>query len=332
MQSIFGKGFWSFIAALFIFVVSRSGPANAQSGKTVSLPPTITIVFPFAAGGGGDVQTRIVARYLPKYLPGSPSFIVKNEPGAGGRTGVQTVYRSKPDGSVMGSTYTAGAVGNQAVFGADAGYDFSKFVILTSTYHNPYTIAVAPRTPYKSIADLKKAAKPIPFCNEGGSVSLSYIVVAAKEIGFPYRLIPGYPGAPAATAGMLRGDCEAVSYGLEFTNRYLKEGVRPVAVHAAERHELWPNVPTSKEQGYPLELMLDMVFYLPPGSSPALADLLRDALTKLYQNKEFLDAIRAAKFNPTFADTKQTQRFVSELTKLYSKYGAELREAEAKLK
>jgi len=221
---------------------------------------------------------------------------------------------------------------NNLKTGDDAGYDFAKFVLLTSTYHQPYTIAVGPQTLYKSIADLKKAGKPIPFCNEGGSLSLAYIVIAAKEMGFPYRLIPGYPGAPAATAGMLRGDCEAVSYGLEFTNRYLKEGVRPIAVHGSERHELWPNVPTSKEQGYPLELKIDMVFYLPPGSSAELAELLRDALTKLYQNKEFLDAIRAAKFTPTFAGTKQTQRFVSELTKLYSKYASELREAEAKIK
>ena len=332
MQSIFRRDFCSLIAALFVFVVGPSGAANAQPVKSIALPHTITIVFPFAAGGGGDVQSRIVARYLPKYLPGSPTFIVKNEPGAGGRTGVQTVYRSKPDGSVMGSTYTAGAVGNQAIFGDDAGYDFAKFVLLTSTYHQPYTIAVGPQTLYKSIADLKKAGKPIPFCNEGGSLSLAYIVIAAKEMGFPYRLIPGYPGAPAATAGMLRGDCEAVSYGLEFTNRYLKEGVRPITVHGSERHELWPNVPTSKEQGYPLELKIDMVFYLPPGSSAELAELLRDALTKLYQNKEFLDAIRAAKFTPTFAGTKQTQRFVSELTKLYSKYASELREAEAKIK
>jgi tripartite-type tricarboxylate transporter receptor subunit TctC len=331
MKSIFARAYCFFTASLFIFFASGFGPANAQSGKAVSLPQTITIVFPFAAGGGGDVQTRLVARHLPKYLPGSTTFVVKNEPGAGGRAGVQTVYRSKADGTVMGSTYSSSAIGNQAVFGADTGYDFSKFVLLTSTYHNPYTLAVGPQTPYKSIADLKKAGRPIAFCSEGGT-SLAYIVVAASEIGLPYRFIPGYRGAPDSTAGLLRGDCEAVSYGLEFTNRYLKEGVRPIAVHGAERHSLWPDVPTSKEQGYPLELMLDLVFYMPPGSPPEMADLLRDGLTKLYQNKEFLDAIRAAKFTPTFADTKETQRFVSGLTKLFTKYASELRDSAASIK
>lgn len=309
-----------------------TGLPGAQSDKPLSLPQNITIVIPYAAGGGGDVQTRLVARHLPKYLPGSPTIIVKNEPGAGARAGVQTVYRSKPDGSMLGSTYTPSALGNEAIYGVDAGYDFSKFVLLTSTYHQPYTIAVSSQTPYKSLADLKRAGKAIPFCNEGGGISLAYTVIAAKEMGFEYRLIPGYPGAPAAVAGMLRGDCEAVSYGLEFTNRYLKEGVRPIAVHAFERQELWPDVATSKEQGYPLELQLNLIFYLPPGTPSNIANVYREGLGKLYKEKDFLNSVRKAKFTPTFADTKETQRIVSDLTKLYSKYAPDLREAEARIK
>lgn len=317
---------------VILAATTQPGTGRGQPAKIASLPRTITAIFPYPAGGGGDVQTRLVARHLPKYLPGSPNIVVRNEAGAGGRAGVQTVFRSKPDGSVMGATYSASAVGNQAIYGADAGYDFGKFVLLTSTYHQPYTISVGPQTPYRSIADLKRAGKAIPFCNEGGGISLAYIVIAAKEMGLRYRSIPGYPGAPAAVAGMLRGDCEAVSYGIEFTNRYLKEGVRPIAVHAPERHSIWPNVPTSKEQGYPLDLKIDLVFFLPPGSSAELADIFREGLTRLYKDKEFLDAIRAAKFTPTFADTRQTERSVAELIKLYSKYAVELREAEAKIK
>jgi hypothetical protein len=47
-------------------------------------------------------------------------------------------------------------------------------------------------------------------------------------------------------------------------------------MHGSERHALWPDVPTSKEQGYPLELMLDMIFCFPPGNAPEQAGLLRD--------------------------------------------------------
>lgn len=324
-----------FAVMALLWVLATTGQptiAYGQAGKGDSLPPTITFVFPYAAGGGGDIILRIVARYLPKYLPGPPTTVVQNVAGAGGRAGVQVVYRSKPNGSVVGATYSPSALGNQMIYSAEAGYDFTKFVVLTSTYHQPYSIAVGPKTPYKNLADLKKAGKQVVFCNEGGGVSLAYIVVAAKEVGFPYRLIPGYSGAPDATAGMLRGDCEAVSYGVDFVARYLKEGVRPITVHGQERFKPWPEVPTSKEQGYSLDLQNNVVFFLPPGTPSEIANVFREALTKAHQDKELLDAVRKAKFRPTFADANQTQQMVSELNHLFSKYAAELREAETKVK
>lgn len=306
-------------------------PVAAQTGKPVELPRNITFVVPFGTGGGVDVQTRVVARYLPKYLPGSPTMIVENVVGAGGRAGMQRVVRSKPDGSVIGATYTPDALGTQAIYGAEAGYDFGKLILLTSTYHSPYTLSVGPKTPYKSLADLKSAGKPISFCTTGG-IDMAYAVIAAKVIGFPFRLVPGYKGAPVATAAMIRGDCDAATFGVELAARYVGEGARPLAVYSAERDKLWPNVPTAKEQGYPLELQINIVYLLPPGASQEVADVFRDALGKLYQEKEFLDAVRATKYTPTFGDTKQTQQIAAGLMQLYTKYAKDLQEAAAPLR
>jgi tripartite-type tricarboxylate transporter receptor subunit TctC len=306
-------------------------PSGAWAQRPVELPRSITFVVPFGTGGGVDVQTRVVARYLPKYLPGSPTLIVENVVGAGGRAGMQRVAKARPDGSVIGATYTPDALGTQAIYGTEAGYDFSKFVLLTSTYHSPYTLSVGPKTPYKTLADLRAAGKPIAVCTTGG-IDMAYTVIAAKVIGFPFRLVPGYKGAPMATAAMLRGDCEAVTFGIELVNRYLGEGARPLAVYAAERDRLWPGVPTATEQGHPLELQINIVYLLPPGAPRELADVFRDALGKLYQEKEFLDAVRATKFTPTFGDTKQTEQIAAGLMELYGRYARDLREAAAPLR
>lgn len=319
-----------FLMGLLGFAAAAQ-PALTQAQTAVELPKTITFVVPFAAGGGVDVQTRIVSRHLPKYLPGAPAMIVKNEVGAGGRAGVQLVFRSKPDGSLIGATYAPDALGSQAQYGVEgAGYDFNKFVLLGSTYHQPYTFSVGPQTPYRNLNDLKKAGKAVSFCVTGG-IDVAYVVIAAKVVGFPFRLIPGYKGAPLAVAGMLRGDCEAVSFGIEFTNRYLKEGVRPITVHAKERDKLWPTVPTSREQGYPMDLQINIVFFLAPGNPPDLTKVMRDGLSKLYQDTEFQDAIRAAKYTPTFGDTKQTGEIVTGLAELFSRYASDLKEAAQKI-
>jgi tripartite-type tricarboxylate transporter receptor subunit TctC len=304
--------------------------ALAEQAKAPSLPSTIHFVIPYIPGTGADIQTRVVARFLPKYLPGSPTLVVKNDAGAGGRAGVQTVYRSKADGSAIGGAYIPDALGNETLHGiTGAGFDFSKFVLLMSTYHQAYTAAVGPNAPYKTLADLKKAGKPVPFCATTG-MDMSYIVIATKAIGIPMRLIPGFKGAPTAMAGLLRGDCEAVSFGIEFTNRYLKEGVRPIAVYSSERQAIWPDVATSKEQGYSLELELSLAFFLSPESSAELANVFREALAKVYRDKEALEAIKAAGFTPTFADPKRTQQIVSNLGGLFTKYAPDLKEAAAR--
>jgi tripartite-type tricarboxylate transporter receptor subunit TctC len=331
MQSALRKTLAIGAGLLVLVMAAPAPPAQAQASKTVELPKTITFLVPVAPGGAVDVTTRVVTRYLPKYLPGSPTMIVENVVGAGGRAGMQRVAKSKPDGSIIGATYTPDALGTQAIYGAEAGYDFGKFVLLASTYHTPFTLTVGPKTPYKSLADLKNAGKPISFCTVAG-IDMAYIVIAAKTVGFQFRLVPGYKGAPVTMAALLRGDCEGVSFGIELINRYIGEGARPVALYATERDKLWPNVATAKEQGYPLELQINIVYLLPPGASPELADLFRDALTKLYQNPEFLDAVRATKFTPTFGDTKRTQQIAAGLIELYSRYEKDLREAAAQIR
>ncbi|MBI2859672.1 MAG: hypothetical protein HYX90_11395 [Chloroflexi bacterium] len=74
-------------------------PAQTQTSALVSFAgKTITIIVAFGAGGGSDLQARIYARHLPKYLPGNPSVVVRNMPGGGGTIGANYTYTSKPDG------------------------------------------------------------------------------------------------------------------------------------------------------------------------------------------------------------------------------------------
>ena len=64
---------------------------------------TIRFIVPYGPGGGFDVQARLMARYLPKYIAGKPTVIVQNMPGGGGSIGPNYVYNvSKPDGLTIG--------------------------------------------------------------------------------------------------------------------------------------------------------------------------------------------------------------------------------------
>ena len=111
------------IAAWLAFVILWSGSAMASSfyeGKTISF------VVGLAPGGGYDVYARLLARHLPKYVPGSPKIIVENRVGAASGTAATYVYRIAPkDGTVVGVTLEILPL-YQKVFSERVGFDMSK--------------------------------------------------------------------------------------------------------------------------------------------------------------------------------------------------------------
>src|SRR5947208_2731177 len=77
-------------------------PAAAQPAETFYAKRAMTIVSPNAAGGINDISARLVARHIIKYIPGSPSMVVQNQPGAAGIAGANLLYNSyDKDGGVI---------------------------------------------------------------------------------------------------------------------------------------------------------------------------------------------------------------------------------------
>jgi tripartite-type tricarboxylate transporter receptor subunit TctC len=86
-----------------IVVISLCRATSALSQETFYKEKVIRIVVATAAGGGYDLYTRTMARHLRKYIPGEPTIVVENMPGAGHLIGANYVYRvAKPDGLAMG--------------------------------------------------------------------------------------------------------------------------------------------------------------------------------------------------------------------------------------
>lgn len=102
-------GSLSLILALLLACAPRITPV--QPSPTVKATPTevpvsfagktITIIVPFAPGGANDILARLFSRYLPKYLPGNPTMMVRNMPGANSTIGANYVYLTKPDGLTL---------------------------------------------------------------------------------------------------------------------------------------------------------------------------------------------------------------------------------------
>lgn len=183
-------------------------PAKAQDAATFYKGKTINIVVGFAPGGGSDLWARFFARHYGKHLPGEPSVIVQNMPGAGGFAAANHVYHAAPkDGTNLllpsTSAFTPPAMGI-----ANARWDTLKFQWIGNMTQDTSSCVASAKSGVKSIADAKD--REIVFGSDGVDESASHHPrIMAKMFGFKVKIISGYKGTGPAMLAVDRGEIDA---------------------------------------------------------------------------------------------------------------------------
>jgi tripartite-type tricarboxylate transporter receptor subunit TctC len=166
----------------------------------------VEVVIGMDVGGGYDSYSRLVGRYLGKYIPGNPSFIPENMTGAGSRTAANWLYNvAARDGSVIG-TLTEGTPLDQARKQPGIQFDATKFNwIGNPIVDNQVTLAFA-ASGLATLEDVK--AKGGLICGGTGASTPPIIFprIINQILGTNIRVIPGYPGAGAMVLAMQRGE------------------------------------------------------------------------------------------------------------------------------
>jgi tripartite-type tricarboxylate transporter receptor subunit TctC len=169
---------------------------------------SIRIVVGFTTGGFYDRWARLLARHLPKHIPGNPEIIVQNMPGAGSAIAANYVYNvAKPDGLTLGMA-SNGIYLDQLVGRKEVQFDVRKFVYVGSPVTEPMIIYMRADAPYKSIADIRNAKEP-PKCGSTGTASSDYILSRLLEDALPplkIHTVSGYPGGAEIDIAAERGE------------------------------------------------------------------------------------------------------------------------------
>ena len=164
--------------------------ANFYKGKT------ITMVVASTTGGGYDLWARLTARYLVKYIPGNPTIVVQNMPGAGNIIGANYVYSvAKPDGLTLGAVNPA-LYFDQLVGRSEVKFDWAKFNWIGSPEKNDIVHYIRADTAFKTIDDLRNAKEP-QKCGSTGTGSTGHYIPRLLEetLGIKTQIVSGYPGA-----------------------------------------------------------------------------------------------------------------------------------------
>src|ERR1044071_654284 len=175
------------LAVLAPIPIAGFAQPSPYAGKTV------TIIVGYKAGGGYDATARLLARHLPRHIPGKPTLIVQNMPGANSMIAANHVYNvAKPDGLTIG-TFNRNLPVAQLTRVEGVKYDMTKFAWIGSAASECTILALRTDLPYKSVDELKKAGKPLVIGATGpGANTYDFPLLLKEFLGLNLKIVTGY--------------------------------------------------------------------------------------------------------------------------------------------
>jgi tripartite-type tricarboxylate transporter receptor subunit TctC len=234
--------------------------ATVTQAQTQSAPyyqsKTIRLIVGSPTGGLYDQYARILARAMPRHIPGNPEIIVQNMPGGGSLVASNYVYGlAKPDGLTIGMV-GSGVYLDQLLGRNEVKYDVRKFVWLGSVDQRDLLLYVRADTPWKSMDDLFTTPEPPKCGSTGGTADLTAIMttVLAEALGLKFKIVSGYQGGNAIDLAFQRGEvnCRATGFTTHFSREpfltWHKEGFdRHLIQSGNKRDARLPDTPTLLE-------------------------------------------------------------------------------------
>jgi len=179
---------------------------------------------PYNVGGGFDTYSRAVAKHISKYLP-VRAAIVKNVIGGGGLTGTNKLYAARPDGLTIGIVNGAGMIFNQVMGTPAAKFDLTQMAWLGRIAYEPHVIVVGPKSPFKTIDDVRKAGRTVVFSATGlGSDDFLGAAVIAEALGFQLKQVVGFETSTECNLAVIKGDVDGTEAGLDTLRPLIKDG------------------------------------------------------------------------------------------------------------
>jgi tripartite-type tricarboxylate transporter receptor subunit TctC len=275
--------------------------AHAQPAADFYRDKKMTLYVGYPPGGAYDVGARLLARFMGNYLPGSPSFVVMNKPGASGLILANELYSLLPkDGSVFG-TVGRNVPREQILGTSKTQFDSTKFNWLGTPSREVSVCAIWHTTDISTTKEF--LAKPVILgANSGGDAEV-YPIVLNKLLGTNFKLVTGYPGTQEISLALERGEVQGRcgwSWGAISTEQnWLKDGkVKITLLLSTEKLAGYEDIPravdfakTDKDRAI-LEFLaasgeMGRPFVAPPGVPADRIAALRLAFNAVMKDQAF---------------------------------------------
>ena len=293
-------------------IVGLAGVVLATASTAAEFPSgPIEFVIPFGAGGGADIEGRLLAKEMSNVLGVSVTPV--NKPGAGGAITYTYIVNAKPDGYTVAwnstSVLTTTNLGN-----TDFDYDAMDHIGRVEFQPQPFVVkADAPwQTFNEFIADCKENPNTYKVANSGtGSATHVAAIALMNASGCQAIHLP--KGIKGRNASVLSGEADAMVAPLTGAIKLTKAGkLRILVVPTAERNAVIPDVPTARELGYDAELDLFRGLSVPPGTPAAVKEVLANAMRQAAQSDAFMTLAKQKGFTVSPSGPAEFSSYLSQ--------------------
>jgi tripartite-type tricarboxylate transporter receptor subunit TctC len=324
-RKLIGRGLLGGLAAVALSSHALAQTPEFFAGKTMSM------TIGYAPGGIYDINARLVGRHMVKFIPGSPTMVPRNIPGAGSLTQANQLFNVAPrDGTTIG---IIGRVAPQMAVLGEQGPQFDptgfNWLGSSSSYgDDAYLLFVRANFGESEFAQLKKSQKRVNFGAGGpGSSNLSFGNIAREVLGLNLGVVKGYAGAAPIVLAIQNGELDSTIMGYSSIlagQRDLIENKRiaPVVQFGrTTRHPAFPNTPTAREAAVSDEdrtlielaeapFFMALPFAAPPGVPADRIKLLRDAFMQTHRNAEFIAEAEKLKLDVSPIDGEAVETLI----------------------
>ena len=299
--------------------------SDARSAEDLFKGKTISIVVAAGEGGGFDIAARVTAMYLPRFLPGRPTIVVQNMPGANGIRATEYIYRIAPrDGLTIGVLQPLMVLNK--VLDPSARYEPQEFTWIGRMNPSP-TFGVSWHT--AGVRSIEEAKTTKLTLAAGGPLGPAWMISQAlnRLAGTKFAPIKGYPSANDQGLAMERGEVGGMGSASE---EYLQDRgwfdqklVNVIYTVGRERRAIAPDTPTvvelmgSDRDRNVMKLLTSATdigrgFVAPPGIAPVLTATLRQGFAQMLQDPDFIAEARRRSIEIEPLPPDQLAQLVSE--------------------
>jgi tripartite-type tricarboxylate transporter receptor subunit TctC len=321
----------------------------ATSGVAYSAAPfyegkTIRIIVGTAPGGGYDTYTRLIARHFGKHIPGNPTIIVDNMPGAGGLVSANHLFKvAKPDGLTIGH-FVGGQFLQQLLEKPGVEFDALKFEYIGVPAQDNFVFGVAKTTGITRIDEWLASKTAIKFgAIAAGDGTYDIPKVVDIALGLPVQVVSGYKGTAPIRLAFNSGEVGGLSNSWQsFRSTWRKEletgEVIIVIQISAKPHPDLPKVPLAMNLAKTDEArkLIQAVtqahgaavrpYVLPPGTPKDRVEILRKSFMEAVRDPELLNEAAKANLEINPGSGEELERNVKELLRLEPSLVSRLKE------